>query len=76
MKMIIMNNIQYAIGLRAIADFYEQHADMPQCDITKYTFSKEEFLLAFKILCDCGHVDKNLGNPDDTAEYQNVSVSR
>ncbi len=57
-----MTNTEYAAGLRAIAEFYETHPDMPQ-PLTPhvYTYDKATFLLAVRNLADGGIVYKKAG---------------
>lgn len=54
-----MDNKQYAAGLRAIADFYEQHPEMPRSEgLYVFKYEREAFVKAVAMLVDGGKVKK------------------
>lgn len=69
-----ISNQEYAKGLREIADFYEKNSEMVQAVLSYYSFGKEEFLNAFRVLCNGGKVEKDMG--DSKSEFAQIRISR
>lgn len=60
--------IDFANGLRALADFYEAHPEMPlpYPDHHVFMYDREPFLRAVKELADSGRVTKEADNRDES----------
>lgn len=69
-----MTNIEYARGLRALADFYEKTPSMPlpYPQIGIYLYGREEFLKAAVTLSKGGDVEKKADDPKVTNPYYHV----
>jgi hypothetical protein len=70
-----MTNAEFANSLRAVADFYEKHPDMPQppeASLWVYTHSKTYFLNAAKMMADGGTIQKRVDLPGDVMNYYHV----
>ena len=67
-----MTNLEFANGLRAIADFYEKHEDMKQFTCFIYVWDHKTFLDQFRILKSAGWVDKDYGKNE---EHSAVKIS-
>ena len=67
-----MTNLEYANGLRAIADLYERHPELklPYLDITIHAEDKADFIISLKALSDGGTVAKS---SKDDPDYPSIS---
>lgn len=67
---------EYVTGLRALADFYESHPDMPLPYAVNhvYSYEREEFLKGVKILADGGKVSKT--TQGDDSNYPTYHATR
>ena len=68
-----MTNLEFANGLRLIADFYEKHEGMQQFTAYVHTWGKAAFLKNLLVLSDGGDVAKDMS---DTSQYAKVRLKR
>lgn len=68
-----MTNLEFATGLRLIADFYEAQPEMEQFSVGVYATGRDGFLKSLKTLSHGGKVTKDLS---DTSQYAYVRAER
>lgn len=66
-----MTNIEYAAGLRELADFYETHPAMPQAHnpLRVYIYGRENFIRAALELSSGGKITKSADKPTEIYPY-------
>jgi hypothetical protein len=69
-----MTNLEYAAGLRQVAEFYETHPEMPlpPATICVYSWQKPDFLVSVKEMAKGGTIHKKVDADAECGYYRTI----